>query len=199
MTDGSISWHACDTIGDGVDYAVRIVSTETETIEDTSDAVFSVVGSAPPRTITVGNPNGGESWVAGTLQTITWTSENASGEVTIILENGGEFYSYLGTAPMADEQFDWQSCDFVGDGSDYRIRVSQCGCGPCVQDVSDLPFEGRRLRYGAGLGFIYNVDLHLSLNGLVKFFVLEKDKDLFLTQDTTFQGGNLAIGLTYRF
>lgn len=42
----------------------------------------------PLPTITVTSPNGGESWVAGGTQTITWTSTNPSGFVNILLSAG---------------------------------------------------------------------------------------------------------------
>jgi len=67
-----------------------------------------------------------------------------------------------------------------------------------MDELKKLPFQGKRIRYAAGVGFIYNIDLHLSLNGLVKYFVLDKAKALYLSEDTSFQGTNLSLGLTYR-
>jgi hypothetical protein len=58
---------------------VRVVSVADPTIRDSSNANFTIVQPS----ITVTSPNGGESWVIGSSQTITWTSANMTGNVKI--------------------------------------------------------------------------------------------------------------------
>jgi len=65
--------------------------------------------------------------------------------------------------------------------------------------VKELPYEGRRIRYAFGPGVIYKPNTRLGLNGLIKYFFLNQDRDILLDQDTTFRGVNLSVGLTYTF
>lgn len=66
---------------------VRVSSVLTPTLMDTSDADFSIV--VP--TITITAPNGGEEWVLGETESITWTTENLTGR--LILELNRSFPS----------------------------------------------------------------------------------------------------------
>ena len=67
---------------------------------DANDSVFSIV-PAGLQTVTVTSPNGGESWQAGSAQSITWTQTGLTGSVTIDLYKGGVFQKTLGTADAA--------------------------------------------------------------------------------------------------
>ena len=74
---------------------------------DTSDAVFAITEPATP-SITVASPNGGETWLVGTNQTIAWTSENTSGAVKIELSrNSGTSWETLTENTTDDGAFDW--------------------------------------------------------------------------------------------
>ena len=50
-----------------------------------------------------------------------------------------------------------------------------------------------------GSGFIYTPGKRLALNGLVKYFILNQEKDILLDREMTFRGVNLSVGLTYKF
>ena len=52
---------------------LRIRSVTDSTLGDTSSAAFAIAAVVPP-TVTVTAPNGGESWMAGSVHAITWTS-----------------------------------------------------------------------------------------------------------------------------
>ena len=67
------------------------------------------------------------------------------------------------------------------------------------EEQSGLLYDGGRRRYALGLGFLYLVDEHFSVNALAKLFTLEKHKDLYTDEDIRFQGGNLALGVAYNF
>ena len=91
--------------------------------------------------ITVISPNGGEVWTAGTTQTITWgTSVSPSGPMYVYLLRGGIIEEYLGQAEARAWELSWTSCDLIGDGADYTIRVDCPDCSPPMQDDSDGPF-----------------------------------------------------------
>lgn len=147
MSDGQFLWDVCTYIGDGTDYRVRIGGLDVcgRGVADFSNANFSISGSqpAPPTpTITLTAPNAGETWTAGTTQTITWSATDPLGEVWIDLYKGGVYDSTLGMAPMAAEQFDWEICKFQANGSDYSIMiVGQDACGRMVYALSNLDFS----------------------------------------------------------
>lgn len=65
------------------------------------------------------------------------------------------------------------------------------------QDV--MPYRGVRKRYAFGPGFVYVPNRSLSVSGLAKMFVLTQEKDVRLLQDTSYQGVNLSVGVTYNF
>ncbi len=63
----------------------------------------ALVPIVPDASVTVSSPNGGETWVPGTTQAVTWTSENVGGGVRIELStNGGTTYSTLAPSTPND-------------------------------------------------------------------------------------------------
>jgi hypothetical protein len=64
---------------------VRVSSITTPSINDISNAVFTISGGS----VTVLSPNGGETWVIGSTQTIQWSSTGLSGKVKIELSRDG--------------------------------------------------------------------------------------------------------------
>ncbi len=143
MAAGSFIWDICQFIGDGSDFTVRVMQCDCPScLQDISNANFSITGSLPPPSITlaVTSPNGGESWAAGSTQTITWTSTEPTGNVAIDLLQNGQFHSFIGSAPVAQGSFTWAICDSLSTGSDYSVRILRCDCAGCALDSSDLDF-----------------------------------------------------------
>src|SRR3989449_971976 len=64
---GSFSWTIPDSISNTV--RVRVSDVTDASANDTSDGNFKIRGN-----LTVSVPNGGEGWIIGSAQTITWTS-----------------------------------------------------------------------------------------------------------------------------
>jgi subtilisin family serine protease len=77
--DGVHPWTV--TSPTGTTTRIRISGAVTTTVKDTSDGNFTI----GVRTITVTIPNGGETWPVGSLQNVTWTSQNLTGTVNIQL------------------------------------------------------------------------------------------------------------------
>jgi len=90
-----------------------------------SNAVGYGPGGAVTLTLTL--PNGGESWLAGSTQNVTWTQVGLTGLATIDLYKGGAFLKNLGTADVTLGTFAWTIDAAEAAGIDYRIRVSQGG------------------------------------------------------------------------
>jgi hypothetical protein len=71
-----------------------IISAYTE--EDAT--VLLKQSNVPAQNITLMSPNGGERWVVGSTQTITWSSEGVAGQVNIFISrNGGSTWTSLMT------------------------------------------------------------------------------------------------------
>ena len=79
--DGVYVWSSVDLWGCSREengYTIRVTDTRTGRSDD-SDAPFTI----PIRRLTILSPAGGEDYETGSEQTITWTSENCDGNVSI--------------------------------------------------------------------------------------------------------------------
>lgn len=135
-------WPICEFVGDSTDYTVRITCIDCDPpVEDVSNFPFEITGSTPVPTLTVTSPNGYEVWTAGSAQAVTWSSTDPSGYVAAWLLQGGQRHTFIGYVPMEDEAVAWEICPYVGDGSDYSVRLTWFDrCGPDIEDSSDTPF-----------------------------------------------------------
>lgn len=75
--------------------------------------------------LAVSAPNGGESWQAGSTQSITWTSSGAIGDAMLDLYKDGTFLQNVATVPVGSGTYSWTLSPGLLAGSDYRIRISQ--------------------------------------------------------------------------
>jgi hypothetical protein len=91
--------------------------------------------------ISITSPNGGEVWTAGTTNEIRWTPYPfLDGTARLYLLRAGKVEEYLGETDFG-WQFSWTICEFVGDGTEYGIRIICDDCNPPVQDDSDGYFS----------------------------------------------------------
>jgi hypothetical protein len=122
QNDGSYTWTLPSVISS--ECLVQITDFYVVT-DDTSDAVFSIVGA---QTIAVTSPNGGESWPAGSAHDITWTQEGLSGStVTINLRKDDSHYKQLGAVDAALRSFSWEIPADETPGTDYQINLYASG------------------------------------------------------------------------
>jgi C1A family cysteine protease len=92
-------------------------------------------------TITVGTPNGDESWQAGTAPTITWNyTGNPGSFVKIDLYKGTSLNRTITSSTSAGSSgsglYDWPIPADVAEGSDYMVKVTSTSYGS-VSDISD--------------------------------------------------------------
>ena len=119
----------------GADYKVRIKSTSLPGLTDTSNAPFTI--SSP---ITVVAPNGGETWVQGTPQTIRWNYVGTPGStVNIEALKGTSVLTIIPNIPIGLGSFPLTVPYNSPPGSDYRIRVSSTS-DSALTDTSNAPF-----------------------------------------------------------
>jgi hypothetical protein len=139
---GSFSWSIPTTITAGTDYRIKVTSTSNSAYYDFSDNDFSIT-AAPQPEITVTSPNGGESWQAGTVHTISWDyALNPGSYVKIELYKENSFYKSIissrGIGSSGSGSYSWLIPDTLPAG-EYRVKVSSTS-KPACNDLSDNIF-----------------------------------------------------------
>ena len=89
-------------------------------------------------TIAVISPNGGESWVADSSHTITW-SDNFDPQVKIELFKGGAFLSLIKASTISNGVYEWEINKGIPSDSDYTVKISST-VNSNVFDFSDENF-----------------------------------------------------------
>jgi len=139
---GSYAWAIPSSQVLGSDYTVMV--TTNSGYSDTSNGNFSITAPAPSATITVGAPNGGETWSKGTKQTIKWTyTGNPGATVKIDLYQGGVFNSSVTASASIGSSgtgsFKWAIPSKLASGSNYTVVITSTS-NPAVTDSSNSPF-----------------------------------------------------------
>jgi len=133
-SDGVRNWSIPFLLESGSDYAVKITSVDNSGIFDFSDTNFTIVGSQ----VNVTSPNGGEDWLIGSFQNITWT-ENLVGNVEIDLFKSGVFHSEITGGTVNDSLYIWNIPASLEQGSDYKIRITSV-IASSIFDFTDADF-----------------------------------------------------------
>lgn len=143
---GSYSWPIPSGQAPGTDYRVRVTSTSDSQYLDVSNSYFAITAPLPPVTpsIRVSAANGGESWQAGTTQTIRWMYEGTPGSyVKIELLKAGVLNSTItsGTTLGASGSgsYNWTIPSGQTPASDYQIQVTSTS-NSSYNDKSDSAF-----------------------------------------------------------
>jgi len=120
---GAYSWAIPSGQTSGADYKVTITAT---TYSDTSAANFTVT---PAPTITLTSPNGGESWAAGSTQSITWTYTGNPGTTLKIelIKGGGTPTSIARSTAVGTSgtgSYAWKIPTTFTPGIDYKVQIT---------------------------------------------------------------------------
>ncbi|MCC2672158.1 MAG: hypothetical protein K0Q72_4630, partial [Armatimonadetes bacterium] len=148
--DGGANWStiAASTANDGAEEwtipnlltvlaRVRVSSVVEPGVNDASDANFSIV-AVPVPTLTVTSPNGGETWVVGSLRTITWSSTAVTGSVMLEYStNGGSSWITIAANTANDGSESWTVPN--APSVQAQVRVTSLVNG-AVSDASDASF-----------------------------------------------------------
>lgn len=137
--DGSHSWLIPAGIVPGADYTVKITGIANPLVGDVSDANFTINAGVIGTAVTVTSPNGGESWIAGTPNMITWISD-ITGNVRIVLLKGGIQCALIASGTPNDSSHAWIVPAGITLGTDYTVRISSC-INPLLFDISDSAFS----------------------------------------------------------
>ena len=118
---GSYSWYIPSTQTLGTDYKIRITSTSSTAITDSSNSNFAITAG----TLTVTSPNGGQSWKRGTVHTITWSKSGSTGSyVKIELLKGSVVNRVIISSTANDGSYSWTISSTQTAGTDYKIRIT---------------------------------------------------------------------------
>jgi len=124
----------------GDEYKIRITSTANSTVTDTSDGGFIIIKPS----ITVTNPNGGEIWQRGAMQTISWTYlGNPGTPLKLKLLKGGKNVKTIATVPTGNDgngSYNWLVPAKISSSTAYKISVTSSK-QKSVTDISDSPFN----------------------------------------------------------
>jgi hypothetical protein len=134
---GAFTWNIPAGMPTGTDYTVKISSCINPLVTDVSDANFTINGTGGT-TITVTSPNGGETFTAGTVNVVTWTSDVA-GNVRISLLKNGSPFSLIALSVPNTGSFNWLTPAGIAPGADYTVKISGV-LTPLLFDVSDASF-----------------------------------------------------------
>jgi hypothetical protein len=129
---GAYAWTAGSagngTAAAGSNYRIRVRG-EGGTIDDYSDAPFTLSAAPPPQTVlSVTSPNGGESWMQGSDHAISWTaSNNTLGLRLVLLKDGQVVGTIRDNLGSSGGSVPWKAGDYQGGtaaaGSGYKVRV----------------------------------------------------------------------------
>ena len=94
-------------------------------------------GAPPPASVTVLSPNGGESWAAGSTQSITWSASNVAGVKIEYSSDNGANWSTL-AASVAASPYAWTVPSAATTAA--KIRISDAA-NAAVSDTSNAGFS----------------------------------------------------------
>ena len=136
-TENRYAWTVPDSLPVDTSYRVKVLNTVDTTISDESDSSFSVLAH-PPETMTLVQPNGGETWAHGEAHLISW-SANFLDTVRIDLYHGNTLYSVLDST-VTDNRYPWTISDTIPVDSTYKIKILNIG-DTTISDESDSAFS----------------------------------------------------------
>lgn len=127
---GSLTWLVS---GPASNFCLLRISAKDGSATDTSDSAFEIV---PPPSLTLTSPNGGETWLIGKNEDITWSSQRSESSVKIeASRDDGDSWENIVDATENDGVYAWT----VSSPASNRclIRVS----AGMLSDVSNNLFE----------------------------------------------------------
>lgn len=110
----------------GSGYRIRVETTDGAAV-DSSDAAFTMIVQTAPLALSA--PVGGESWIFGSTQRISWTSNGVSGGLNIYLYKGTANLGLIASSvPVGNGAYNWRTGYLkngtrVAVGSSYRVSA----------------------------------------------------------------------------
>ena len=90
----------------------------------TSFSAYTVPAASDNSTISVTSPSGGESWAAGSSQTVTWSTTGTISDVAIdLVQSGATVTTLTASTPASSGTFGWAIPASTTPGSGYTIKI----------------------------------------------------------------------------
>jgi PKD repeat protein len=103
---GTYQWTVPNELLPGTDYRIKILSSLTNNIYSFSD--YFTINSPNIPVINVTSPNGGENWVIGTTQNITWASNAVTNvKIEYSTNNGTDWTTIISSTPAGNGTYSW--------------------------------------------------------------------------------------------
>jgi hypothetical protein len=143
---------------------------------------------SPTGDITVLSPNGGENWLAGTSNTITWTS-TVSDDVKIELYKGGSIFYTIANSISNNGSYLWTLPDTLPSGNDFKVKITSV-LDSSITDYSDSGF----VALGLVLSNDYSGFMQLRITNTFPSFdeTTQVDVDINKYGQVTFGTGTLS-------
>ena len=114
---------------------VQITETGNPSLSDLSDADFAIT---TPASLTLSSPNGGETLVAGTTHSITWTASGiASVDLAYRTSSAGAWLPIAGGVAASGGSYLWTVPATVT--AQAQVQITETG-NPSLSDLSDAAF-----------------------------------------------------------
>ncbi len=127
-SDGLFAWDICPSIGDSLNYTLRVAPGDCSTTGLTDS--FGITGSMEA-TLTLTSPAEGATWSAGSPYLVAWTSTNLHGLVDIFLPDNIDHHWGHVAVPVSDGSFLWPIASPLSPGVyEVRIHANDCGLPP---------------------------------------------------------------------
>jgi len=142
-TDGSTRSAVVPGLTNGTAYSFTVRATNEVGASEASAPSNAVTPAppAPPASVRVTRPNGGERWPHGATQTVTWAAQGLAGQVKVELLSRGVVVSTIAPNVSATSgTVTWRIPKNLAKRSDYVVRVTST-TSPGVTDSSDRTFS----------------------------------------------------------
>ena len=138
--DGSWNWTLPSVSSDQTQCRIKVEDSNNSSCNDMSNSNFTIRNQSSGCSITVGSPNGSETWDEGSTHNITWNSSGTSGSVKIRYStNGGSSWTTLTSSTSDDGSWNWTLPSVSSDQTQCRIRVEDSNNSSC-NDISNSNF-----------------------------------------------------------
>jgi len=134
---GSNNWYDLKNLPNGTYYwSVQAIDNGFAGSAFSTEGSFTIGAAQPSLTLTA--PNGGESWKAGSVKSIRWTSSNVDTiAITYSTNNGSSWITLAARYPAATDSFSWTIPNTPSQLCRVRLRdIRNNGAG----DTSAAPF-----------------------------------------------------------
>ncbi|MEJ2195723.1 MAG: Ser-Thr-rich GPI-anchored membrane family protein, partial [Ignavibacteriaceae bacterium] len=118
-SDGEYTWNIPGSSISGSDYKIKILSVDDGNVFDLSDNNFTIINNE----LTLTAPDGGESWLTETSQTITWI-DDIDANVKLELFKDGNYNSTIATSTPSDGSYVWDIPPGITYNQNYSIKIT---------------------------------------------------------------------------